>query len=139
METMNNDQLLELLKIGDIKGFNEYRKDNPKQKINFEEENFDCLDLEGINLRGAILRDCTFLGTKMAYSNLKGTNLKDVCFDEADLQGASLWGSYLEGATFSRANLYGVKVDSDGMKMLMDCIGIVAQNRAINITDGWIS
>jgi len=123
METMNNDQLLELLKnrahyngsffvIGDIKGFNEYRKDNPKQKINFEGENFDNLDLEGINLRGAILRHCIF--------------------DKADLRWASLWGSYLEGATFSRANLYGVKVDSDGMKMLMDCIGIVAQN-------GWIS
>ena len=112
MEKMNNNELLELLKIGDIKGFNEYRKENPEQDINFEGENFDGLDLGGINLRGAILRDCIF--------------------DEADLRWASLWGSYFEGATFSGAKLYGLKIDPDGMKMLINCIGIVAK-------DGWIS
>lgn len=81
METMNNDQLLELLK-SDVNKFNQYREENPQQEIDFSHE-----DLSG-----------------------------------ADLSGADLFG----------ADLYGLKIDPDGMKMLMDCIGIVAQN-------GWIS
>ena len=45
METMSNDQLLELLKIGDIKGFNEYRKENPDQDIDFKRGDLSGGDL----------------------------------------------------------------------------------------------
>ena len=78
METMNNDQLLELLKIGDIKGFNEYRKENPDQDIDFKRA-----DLYKANLRGANLSCVFFEDADFRYADLRG----------ADFKGANLYSS----------------------------------------------
>ena len=49
-------------------------------------------------------------------------NLNQIEFSHPELFLATLWGSYSE-----RATLYGVKINLDGMKMLINCIGITVE------------
>ena len=74
MEKMSNDQLLELIKT-DVKKFNEYRKENPEQEIDFSH-----VDLRGANLFGADLRGVDLIG-----ADVRGANLT-----WADMDGANM-------------------------------------------------
>lgn len=72
----NKDELVTLLKNGNIAEFNKRRKP------------FRILDLSGADLSGVDLRG----------ANLQGTN-----FTGANLTGAKLEGAYIQGANFTDA------------------------------------
>jgi uncharacterized protein YjbI with pentapeptide repeats len=75
-----SEQLLELLKKGQITEFNKLRGSG-------------FLSLSGADLRDAILRDADLRG---AY--LSGADLSDANLTRADLSDADLSGAYLRGA-----------------------------------------
>ncbi len=64
-------------------------------------QNFDGLDLTGVNLQDANLQDASFVGVSLNQANLRGADLsrailKQTQLDEADLTGAILTGAYIE-------------------------------------------
>lgn len=66
-----------------------------------QRQNFDTLDLKGINLRGADLESASFIaanlcGVNLQCANLYGAKLKQTQLDGADLTGATLTGAYIE-------------------------------------------
>jgi uncharacterized protein YjbI with pentapeptide repeats len=76
-----------------------------KMKLLIEGEgsnkNFNFMDLEAVNLRGANLVDASFIGTDLNRSNLQHANLsravlKQTQLDGADLTEAILTGAYIE-------------------------------------------
>ncbi|MFE4108684.1 pentapeptide repeat-containing protein [Almyronema epifaneia] len=79
---------------------------NPKIRqlvvtCNGQGQNFDGLDLTGVNLQGANLQDASFIGANLNQSNLRDADLsrailKQVQLDEADLTGAILTGACIE-------------------------------------------
>jgi uncharacterized protein YjbI with pentapeptide repeats len=95
---------------------------NPKIRqlvvsCNGQEQNFDGLDLTGVNLQDANLQDISFIGASLNQSNLRGADLsrailKQTRLDGADLSGAILTGAYIEdwGIT-STTNLKSVQCE----------------------------
>lgn len=79
---------------------------NPKIRqlvvtCNGQGQNFDGLDLTGVNLQGANLQDASFIGANLNQSNLRDADfsraiLKQTQLDDADLTGAILTGSCIE-------------------------------------------
>jgi len=68
---------------------------------NGQGQNFDGLDLTGVNLQGANLQDASFIGANLNQSNLRGADLsrailKQTQLDDADLTGAILTGACIE-------------------------------------------
>jgi uncharacterized protein YjbI with pentapeptide repeats len=66
-----------------------------------QEQKFDNLNLEGVNLKSANLQDASFIGTNLNNANLQDADLsravlKQVQLDSADLTGACLTGAYIE-------------------------------------------
>ncbi|AOY84132.1 pentapeptide repeat-containing protein [Moorena producens JHB] len=66
-----------------------------------QNQNFDRLDLRGINLKGANLQDASFIGTDLNRANLENANLSraklvQTLLEGADLTGATLTGAYIE-------------------------------------------
>jgi hypothetical protein len=64
-------------------------------------QNFDGLDLTGVNLQGANLQDASFIGASLNQSNLRDADfsraiLKQTQLDDADLTGAILTGACIE-------------------------------------------
>ena len=88
---------------------------NPKIRnlvvtLNGQHQNFDRLNLEGVNLKGANLSHASFVGTNLNYAILKnadlsGAILKQAQLDDVDLSGANLQGSILARASLTDANL----------------------------------
>jgi uncharacterized protein YjbI with pentapeptide repeats len=68
---------------------------------NGQGQNFDGLDLTGVNLQDAHLQEASFIGANLNQSNLRGADLtgaylKQTQLDGADLTGATLTGAYIE-------------------------------------------
>ena len=66
-----------------------------------QDENFDRLDLRGINFKGAILIDASFQGTDLSLANLQDADLSrsklvQAQLDGTDLTGVTLTGTYIE-------------------------------------------
>ncbi len=66
-----------------------------------QNENFDRLDLRGINLQGANLENASFIDADFYQASLKGGNLFRTIlvrtnFERADLRGANLTGSCIQ-------------------------------------------
>ena len=95
--------------------------DPPAPGVNWQRCNFDYLDLTGIDLTGARLRDGSFFRTDLTGSVMAETEslrakyinaiLVDSVFDgaklyEADLTKADLTGASLVGADLRRAKLF---------------------------------
>ena len=64
-------------------------------------QNFDGLDLTGVNLQGANLQDASFIGANLNQSNLRDADLsrailKQTQLDDTDLTGAILTGACIE-------------------------------------------
>lgn len=66
-----------------------------------QNQNFDYLNLQGINLREANLADASFIGTNLSQANLR----------EADLSRAKLIDINLEAADFTGASLTGIHIE----------------------------
>lgn len=65
---------------------------------NGQNQNFDGLDLRGINLRGANLVDASFLNTDLSEADLQGANLSRAKLINTRLNGANLAIAQLTGA-----------------------------------------
>ena len=66
-----------------------------------QNENFDRLDLRGVNLQGAKLENASFIDADFYQANLQGANLSRAIlvranFERADLRGAKLTGSCIQ-------------------------------------------
>ena len=96
---MANAEQLALLKAG-VKGWNEWRKIKPHEKIDLREA-----DLRGANLLGANLRRATLDQADLSAADLVAADLV-----EADLSRANLVKADLLGAKLSRANLSGANL-----------------------------
>ncbi len=66
--------------------------------LNGQEQNFDHMDLRGLNLQGANLVDASFIGTKLSEANLQGADLTRAKLVQAQLYGVNLTGACLTGA-----------------------------------------
>lgn len=76
---------------------------NPKIRqlvvtCNGQGQNFDCLDLTGVNLQGANLQDASFIGANLNQSNLRDADLSRAILKQTQLDNADLTGAILTGA-----------------------------------------
>lgn len=92
---MNDNELLELLKR-DVDKFNQYRKDNPEQKIDFR-----GADLEDTNLKKADLKE-----VDLRDANLKFADLRDANLQSADARGANFSWSCLARTNIELMKIY---------------------------------
>lgn len=82
-----------------------------------ENQIFDELPLQGINLHGANLADASFIRTNLNQANLQDTNLSRAKLVQTQLDGADLTGATLTGVTIedwgitSHTKLYGVRCE----------------------------
>lgn len=88
-----------------------------------QRENFDGLDLTGVNLQRANLQNASFIGANLnqsdlQYANLSGAILKQTQLDNANLTGANLTGACIEdwGMT-STTHLESVQCDYVYMRL----------------------
>jgi len=130
MEKMSNDQLRELLKIGDVKGFNEYRQENPDQEIDLQEADLQEAELKGVNLKGVNLRDANFEEANLEDANFFGANLFLANFRGANLQGANLGDTDARKANFSwsilaKADMQLMKICSNQKNAIILSLGIL--------------
>jgi uncharacterized protein YjbI with pentapeptide repeats len=77
--------------------------ENPKIRqlvvtLNGQEQNFDHMDLRGLNLQGANLADASFIGAKLSEANLQGADLTRAKLVQTQLYDANLAGACLTGA-----------------------------------------
>ncbi|NET40188.1 MAG: hypothetical protein F6K19_51020 [Cyanothece sp. SIO1E1] len=63
-----------------------------------QEQNFDRLDLRGVNLDNANLTGASFIGADLSNATLQGANLTNAKLAQAQLYGADLTGAILTGA-----------------------------------------
>src|SRR6266702_3152250 len=101
---MANQEHLDILKRGE-EVWNQWRKEHTDIQPDLSRANlrgtiFIGVNLEGTDLRDAILFRASFLRANLAYITLSGASLY-----EADLKGAILSGANLYGADLSGANL----------------------------------
>ncbi|MBC1281016.1 pentapeptide repeat-containing protein [Nostoc sp. UCD121] len=87
------------------------------------EQNFDRLNLRGINFQRVILADASFIGTDLSEANLQDADLsraklKQTQLDGTDFTGATLTGAYVEdwGIT-TDTNFDGVKCEYVYMRL----------------------
>ncbi|MBD2123757.1 pentapeptide repeat-containing protein [Trichocoleus sp. FACHB-262] len=62
------------------------------------DQDFDDLNLAGINLRDADLESASFIGANLNHANLQCANLSGAVLKQAQLDGADLTGACLTGA-----------------------------------------
>lgn len=110
----NRDQLRILREEG-VDAWNDWRKANPKTKVNFSEALLIEENLQGINLRNADLSWADALGADfsdadLTNADLTGIDARDSLFNAAKLQRANLSGACLNDTHFINANLRGCRV-----------------------------
>lgn len=110
--------------------------DPPAPGVNWQRCILDGLELKGVDLNGARLRDGSFFRSELSGSDLSGTNafrakfvnaklretrldganLAEADFTKADLRGASMKGADLRRARFFRADLRGADLTGARLK-----------------------
>ncbi|MDF5718691.1 MAG: pentapeptide repeat-containing protein [Rhizonema sp. NSF051] len=63
-----------------------------------QDQNFDRLDLRGVNFQGAILIDASFVGADLSKANLQDADLSRAKLVQAQLDGTDFTGATLTGA-----------------------------------------
>ncbi|WP_256594151.1 pentapeptide repeat-containing protein [Neisseria elongata] len=89
--------------------------------------NWSCLNLSGVDFRGAYLKKAHFEesqldGVNLQYADLSVAKLQGANLDEAKLQGANLTLANLQGATLILANLQGAhlfRADLQGAHLIL--------------------
>ncbi|HSB02367.1 MAG TPA: pentapeptide repeat-containing protein, partial [Anaerolineales bacterium] len=108
---MANKEQLELLKAG-VEGWNQWRRQDQKTKIDLSGVDLGGFDLIDANLAGAKLDQANLSGAKLIESDLRGArleraNLSRAKLERARLSGAKLGRAALEKASLARADLSG--------------------------------
>ena len=98
-------EILNLLKRGRIKEFNELKQNLNFTKIDLSKTNFKKLDLQGIDLSKMNLTSCDFTGANLKHANLKHTNFSKSSFAFSDLSYCNLSFSDLSYCNLTNANL----------------------------------
>jgi uncharacterized protein YjbI with pentapeptide repeats len=86
-------------------------------------QNYDHLDLRGLNLEGAKLQDASFIGTdfnesNLKYADLRGAKLVKAQLYQTDLTGAHLTGAYIQDWGIStETNLSGITCEYIYMRL----------------------
>ncbi len=81
--------------------------DPPAPEVNWQRCAFDGLDLTGVDLSGARLRDGSFFRTDLSSSDLSKTSAFRAKFVNAALREVKLDGAKLSEADFTKADLTG--------------------------------
>jgi len=105
MKKLNDKQLLCLVKT-DIESFNDYRKKNPDQKIEFtklEDINFKNSSLDGANFSNMNLEGLNFADSYMGKVNLKESNIINCDFTRCHLNNSDLRGVKAKNTCFKNA------------------------------------
>ncbi|MEO0376183.1 MAG: pentapeptide repeat-containing protein [Cyanobacteria bacterium P01_A01_bin.17] len=94
--------------------------ENPKIRqlvvtLDGQDQNFDHLDLRGLNLKGANLADASFIGTKLSGATLQDANLDRAKLVQTQLYGADLSECSLTGAVIQDWNI-STDTKFDGVK-----------------------
>jgi Pentapeptide repeats (8 copies) len=97
-EVAPRKEVYQLLSLGSVDDFNEYRKSNPNLRIVLHNAALRGIPLPRINLRGADLSGTNFVGANLEYADFTNAILKKVNFFKADLFRAKFRGADLEGA-----------------------------------------
>ncbi len=69
------------------------------------DKNFDRLDLRGINFKGAILTDASFISADLSLANLQDADLSRAKLVQAQLDGTDFTGATLTGAYIKDWNI----------------------------------
>jgi uncharacterized protein YjbI with pentapeptide repeats len=105
-QKMNGNQY-QLIKSSD---FNQYRLDNPDEKIDLKDADLSSADLRRAYLRRAYLRGADLRGADLSSANLSSAYLRKADLRKADLSSADLSSADLRGADLSSANLSGANL-----------------------------
>ncbi len=88
-----------------------------------QDQNFDRLDLRGINLKAALLTDASFIGTDLSEACLQDADLSraklvQTQLDNTDFTGATLTGAYIKDWNITHeTNFCGVKCEYVYMRL----------------------
>ncbi|WP_223816237.1 pentapeptide repeat-containing protein [Adhaeribacter rhizoryzae] len=96
--TWTNESQCKLILDG-VEGWNNWRRKNPKVKVN----------LEGADLRGANLEGAELGKAKLSRACLRGANLREAKLGEADLGEADLSDANLQRAWVQKGSLHNAK------------------------------
>lgn len=112
---MVNEKLLELLKLGLVEIWNEFRNKYPMVEIDLRGADLSNANLGGANFSNANLRGANFRYTNLDLANFRGADLREANltmtliagadFSDADLSSADLIAANCTGTNFTRANL----------------------------------
>lgn len=120
-EPKSRREILDMLRH-DLAAFNAWRGKYPWEEVNLQRENLEGLDLrrallfmarlDGSNLTGANLKDAnliraTLTRSMLAHVDFQGADLEGVSFSASDLKHANLRGTNVDLAIFREANLEG--------------------------------
>jgi uncharacterized protein YjbI with pentapeptide repeats len=105
----DQENLLALLKNGDVFSFNQQRED--VAKINFFGADLSGIDIRGANLSGVNLRKADLSNSNLSSSILYKTNLSEVdlsntIFDNAEGDESRWEGAIIENSSFKNVSLY---------------------------------
>jgi uncharacterized protein YjbI with pentapeptide repeats len=106
---MANRNQVKIIKQG-VEVWNKWRLDHPKTKVDLSGASFESVELTGINLSEANLRDTDFWGAELKKANLSKATLIDTSFVKANLPGVNLAGLYIRDSKFIGANLSGARL-----------------------------
>src|SRR5262249_13034465 len=111
--SMANPEHLKVLSQGSA-AWESWRKENPDAVPDLSNVSFNMLNLMGIDLSRANLRESTFGRTNLTGANLEQVDLSEAAMYEADLRFARLIGAKLVRTNLFRANLNGTNLsDAD--------------------------
>lgn len=116
-----NDYWLKLLEEGNVKEFNESRKQNAATFPTLRNVKLSKKNLEEANLSGANLETARLEQTNLAGSSLVGARLLSASMSGANLQSAILSDAFLQFAWLANANLRRtlmIKTDLSGANLV---------------------
>ena len=99
------DLLKKCSKNKDVKKWNTWRKENPKEKIILEGADLSSFELTGVNLNSTNLED-----TNLTNANLREAQLFNANLSNANLRGANLEEAYLVETILNSAVLTNAKL-----------------------------
>ena len=109
------DELIKMLRNGEIKDFNQYRFHRPNEVIdlrwavlngaNLSSAVLSSADLNGADLNGANLSSAVLSGADLSSANLSSADLSGANLSSADLSDANLRRAVLNGADLNGADL----------------------------------
>jgi uncharacterized protein YjbI with pentapeptide repeats len=107
-----NQEHLDLVRQGTA-SLNEWRRQNPTDRLDCSGADFRGADLRDANLSGANLQEAQFYKADLSKADLSRATMRGAILSEANLSEANLSGTYLSMAhltrtRFSGANLRGV-------------------------------